>query len=755
MTQLASQKSQLAKLMATENISVEHKKVKTASFDVKKRVLTLPIFEDEMSADLYDLMVSHEVGHALWTPLDGWKDAVDELGDTFKGYLNVIEDARIEKLIKRKFPGILPAYRKGYKELLDRDFFGTKGDDLTKYNFIDRINLFFKTGTLLPMISFDETESLFVERISNLETFEDTVALAKELFEIEKQKAEEKAAEMAEQEEDFEEDFEEDMGSMSGSPSDDEEGEESDEDMQGLQGSGQPGEGDEDEDGQGSGMPDFDDLFDDGDEEGEGSYTEAGVTAQDIMESSTERAFSNAVETLAIDDDSNYQYFTVDKNINKKQFNRIVDFKEYFKEIESTSFTNYYSMGEQFFKEWSDNNKNVINYMIKEFEMKKRAGELKRAQVAKTGELDMKKVFGYKFNEDLFKRTTMVPNGKNHGFVMLLDWSGSMAGNLASTIDQLMNFVIFCKKVRIPFDVYLFTNEMSRSRIQMERFERTEWGNPIVPDWNLPVGTLVPSKEVRIVQAFSSDMGISEFKKACVYMSMFRTSYNTASKRYRDMGDDDWKIYDMISAMPSTLRLSGTPLNDALLIMDDVINEFKAKYRVEICNLIVLTDGDSHDCDVLVEGSDDSVRTCSYLPNPRYRTKVTVRDIVTKKNYRVKDNYTKTLLQIVKDRTDCNVIGFYIIDNKPATIRSAASYYGVYAEDIVKTTRENNFFEVNTAGYDSYFLIPGGKALQTDDSGLDIDAGESKRKIATAFKKNSKRKVTSRVFIGRVIELVA
>ena len=753
MTQLASQKSQLAKLMATENISVEHKKVKTASFDVKKRVLTLPIFEDEMSADLYDLMVSHEVGHALWTPLDGWKEAVDEMGDTFKGYLNVIEDARIEKLIKRKFPGILSAYRKGYKELLDRDFFGTKGDDLSEYNFIDRINLFFKTGTLLPMISFDETENEIVERIANLETFEETVALTKELFLSEKEKAEEQAAA---QEFDEDEDFDgDDLGGLNYEPSDsDEFDEELEEEMSG---SGQPGEGDdgEDEEGQGAGMPDFDDLFDDSDEDGEGSYTEAGVTAQEIMESSTERAFSNAVESLAIDDESNYHYFTFDKNINKKQFNRIVDFKAYFKEIESTDFKNFYSMGETFFKEWSDNNKNVINYMIKEFEMKKRAGELKRAQVAKTGELDMQKVFGYKFNEDLFKRTTLVPNGKNHGFVMLLDWSGSMASNLASTIDQLMNFVIFCKKVRIPFDVYLFTNEMARSKFQNENFERTEWGTVIYPEWTLPVGTLVPSREVRIVQAFSSDMGISEFKKACVYMSMFRTSYATASKRYRDMGEDDWKMYDMISAMPGTLRLSGTPLNDALLIMDDVINEFKAKYRVEICNFIVLTDGDSHDCDVLTEGSDDSVYASSYLPSPRYRNKVTVRDVVTKKNYRVKDNYTKTLLQIVKDRTDCNVIGFYIIDNKPATIRSAASYYGVYEQDIVKTTRENNFFEVSTAGYDSYFLIPGGKALQTDDSGLDIDAGESKRKIATAFKKNSKRKVTSRVFIGRVIELVA
>ena len=63
-----SAKSQLAKLLATENITVQHKPdAKTAWFDVKNRVLSLPVWR-EMSNDLYDLLVVHEVGHALDTP---------------------------------------------------------------------------------------------------------------------------------------------------------------------------------------------------------------------------------------------------------------------------------------------------------------------------------------------------------------------------------------------------------------------------------------------------------------------------------------------------------------------------------------------------------------------------------------------------------------------------------------------------------------------------------------------------------------
>ena len=53
------QKSVLAKLIATENISIQHNNVRTASFDVKNRVLTLPIFKTK-SPDVYDMLIAHE-----------------------------------------------------------------------------------------------------------------------------------------------------------------------------------------------------------------------------------------------------------------------------------------------------------------------------------------------------------------------------------------------------------------------------------------------------------------------------------------------------------------------------------------------------------------------------------------------------------------------------------------------------------------------------------------------------------------------
>ena len=168
-----SNKDILAKLMATENITVLHKKVPTAYFDVKSRTLVCPILKDNMSSELYDLFMGHEVGHARNTPAEGWHDAVCERGGTFKGYLNVIEDCRIEDKIKTKYPGLRRSFYKGYEELAFDDFFGIKGKDLTKLNLIDKINIHFKIGSQ-ARVQFSDEERPYIVRLSLIHISEPT-----------------------------------------------------------------------------------------------------------------------------------------------------------------------------------------------------------------------------------------------------------------------------------------------------------------------------------------------------------------------------------------------------------------------------------------------------------------------------------------------------------------------------------------------------------------------------------------------------
>ena len=174
-------KGNLARLLATENLIVEHRKVSTASFDVDRRVLTLPNW-DRASSVVYDMLVGHEVGHALFTPNEDWTAE----HDCPKDFINVIEDARIEKLMKRKYPGLRKSFAGGYKELNDKDFFAIEDEDLNTFSLIDRINLHFKIGAS-AMIPFSIEEQVFVARTDVAETFEEVCEIAVDVYNFSKQ----------------------------------------------------------------------------------------------------------------------------------------------------------------------------------------------------------------------------------------------------------------------------------------------------------------------------------------------------------------------------------------------------------------------------------------------------------------------------------------------------------------------------------------------------------------------------------------
>ena len=130
--------SLLAKLLAEEDIHVVHRNQPTAMFDVLNRELSLPIWKD-MSKNVQDLFTLHEVGHALWTPLEMMDKVKEE--KISHSVVNVLEDVRIEKAIQLKYRGAVKIFNSAYNELITSNFFETVGKDISNYNLIDRINL--------------------------------------------------------------------------------------------------------------------------------------------------------------------------------------------------------------------------------------------------------------------------------------------------------------------------------------------------------------------------------------------------------------------------------------------------------------------------------------------------------------------------------------------------------------------------------------------------------------------------------------
>ena len=181
-------KGQLAKLIATENLEVRHNKVKTASFDTKNRILTLPIFKVQ-SGDVYDMLIAHECSHALWTPTDGWKSIADD--PELRSYCNVLEDTRIDKLIQSKYPGVVRNYMNGFDILNKQNFFSLMGKNVdTDLMLIDKINMRSKSLNRVNF-NFSSDEKSWIQKVDKLKTFDDVVALAKEMLDWQKKQIEE------------------------------------------------------------------------------------------------------------------------------------------------------------------------------------------------------------------------------------------------------------------------------------------------------------------------------------------------------------------------------------------------------------------------------------------------------------------------------------------------------------------------------------------------------------------------------------
>ena len=123
-------------LLATENLIIEHRAVETAQFDVVRRVLTL--LSGFRSVDVYDLLVAHEVGHALFTDPRDWSKE-DKWKGVPQNFVNITEDARIEKLMKRKYAGLSKSFYRGYSDLHDEDFFDLVDEDLDTFSLIGSI----------------------------------------------------------------------------------------------------------------------------------------------------------------------------------------------------------------------------------------------------------------------------------------------------------------------------------------------------------------------------------------------------------------------------------------------------------------------------------------------------------------------------------------------------------------------------------------------------------------------------------------
>lgn len=703
-------KGTLAKLLATENLTVEHRKISTASFDVSRRVLILPIWKSA-SATVYDLLVGHEVGHALYTP-------DDDISDVSRAFVNVLEDARIEKLMKHTYPGLRKSFYQGYRELWERDFFGVKDENIKTISLIDRINLYFKGNANIP---FSDEEMVWVDRTDNTKTFQDVIDLARELYEYcsskqeKKQQQELPTSQNGQKQADKQE-------TISPENSDDSDGELTHEEM--LE-EAQRRES-ENEDPSELNVP---------------SYSGGRTGEVDETQSVTDAALQEALETLVDDDAKEWVYLNM-PNIDSDNYiisaeTIQTDLHDWFynRSFHSSHEEEYYNINFEYatkhYDSFKKDTQKTVNYLCKQFEMKKSAEEYKRAATSKTGVIDTNKLFKYKLNDDIFKKVTVIPEGKNHGLVMFVDWSGSMQHQLLETIRQTYNLVWFCRKCGIPFRVYAFQSGLSYDR-ECELQQN--------------VNDLCIRSDFRLLELASSKQNAKSLENSLrlVYLQVF------AMGGYR------------ISYL-SKYTLGGTPLGECMLMARSIVANLKKTEQVTKVNVICLTDGESNPISYITSYTDFYTKEVNlradYLCH--YRNKVFIlRDNVTGYSRRFNANAhhtTKEMVSYMREITDYNWIGIRICSKSEASRIIREYAIDEYDAAERKWSKERFTSIKNKAGFTESFFIPSTNTVMTTQ---DIEV-KQKKEVATkaeltrAFKKHMGSKMANKTILNAFIDNIA
>jgi len=690
-------KSHLARLLATEDLVVEHKHVECAQFNVQSRVLILPLWE-KASNDVYDMLVGHEVGHALFTPNE------DPPKDIPHQFVNVVEDARIEKLMKRKYLGIAKSFYKGYNELYDQDYFEVDGEDITKFNLADRANLYFKVGSFLP-VAFSSTEKPIIDLIQNAETFTDTIAAAEALYNFCKQEQQTESKEKQQKAElDFHQDLE-DLGDLSNNSTLDSE----------------------------PPVPDTDSSSPVEDRSDSSSSNDRVVDSDLTLE--TVDALESKLQDLTNADGQENVYV---ENPVVRLEEIIISNEEVHKEIDNDwERQNQYWLKSELsipltfdevdadYVQFKRDAQKEVSYLVKEFECRKSASAYSRSSTSRTGVLDTTKLQTYRFNEDLFKRVTVLPDGKNHGLVFILDWSGSMQYVLQDTLKQLYNLMWFCKKVQIPFEVYAFTNEWTRGEEKSIKGELRE-------------GVWKIDNEFNLMNLFSSKVNAKTLEHQMINIWRISQCFRVRARH----------------TYPNRLCLSGTPLNEALICLHQIIPQFQKTNGVEKVQCIVLSDGEAnhlpYHTEVQRRWESEPFLGCRN-PNPNYTF---LRDRKLGKTYKIKYSYfdfTEMLISNLKDRfPSTNFIGIRVIN--PREARQFIRMHG-NSEVAQNDWRKNKSFNIKTAGYDAYFGLSSSALSQ--DSEFEVREDATKAQIKKAFVKSLKTKKLNKKVLGEFVELVA
>ena len=206
---------------------------------------------------------------------------------------------------------------------------------------------------------------------------------------------------------------------------------------------------------------------------------------------------------------------------------------------------------------------------------------------------------------------------------------------------------------------------------------------------------------------------------------------------------------------PHSYQLGGTPLNDALVCLHQMLPQFKKENKLQKVQCVILSDGEAAQMPIYKEYKDyrdDEVHlgTRHFQPETSY-----LRNRKTGYTYKLPYSYhgfTDVLLKDLKQiYSDVNFIGIRIVANRD--FGHFIRRYEYISDENYKMARKANTYSIKESGYDSYFAIVD-SALSNDDE-FEVQEDASKAQIKRAFVKSLQAKKLNKKVLGEFVELVA
>jgi len=761
---------QLAKLLATEDIQVTVGNFKTAYFDVKNRVLGLPAWNTD-TKEVSDLLVGHEVGHALFTPEDGITKFKERYPKLPFDIANIVEDIRIEKMIQFKYPGLIKSFNDGYSYFKENDLFEIKDKDVNALGFIDRINLKGKLRDLID-VQFSDEETVLFDKVNRCKTYDDVLDVIQELADFIEKEEEKNPKEKAKQPSDDGEDNQ--MSNDSESGDDDLESEDDDGDSS--------SKSSEDK----NSSPDTNTSH--GGNSGGQLHSKEEETSE-AFKSETQDSLDKHLEDLG-EMASNE---TILNKFPEKNVGNLVHSLDDVRTARKASIHYDTIMNDPMVHEkWAlfkNSTKKNVNILCKEFERRKAAHSYSRSTQARTGAINVNKLHSYQYDDQIFKSVTNLADSKNHGMNIFIDNSGSMGNCISDVIKQTIQLVMFCKTVDIPFSVYSFTSKSGRAFLENGKYIRKYENKNDFFRNNFQYGNNLDIFTTEVCELMNSSLKKSKYETALKELYIQSGAIFSDGDKYDKLSIQinqpygtrtyQTNLYLEHNCMNSELEeMGGTPLIETLIMAHGLIKNFRKTHNVEKMTTVFLTDGEgqtphSHSTEPKVEDEENQMYSNSKDPWGNYRYIKIGKDTVDIS--RQNPNAYSDVVKSIKKDTGSKMIGFFLTSS-PANGRNHSFGELAHIKNLrkweyidkckneAKKLKSNCYAIENGYNYDTYFVIDNLKSLKINDEEEfqvpdtvdteDLNKAANRSKLATSFKKFNTTKRQSRIFLNKFIDTV-